>query len=348
MQKQTEAGYSSVLEMAQQLRLSPAAYRRAMEIARLTPDRPGWLRYIDRFLIAVGAALIVAGIAAFFAWNWADLSHMAKFALIQGGIVAAVVAAWRFGLDSNAGRASLFAAAFLTGTLLAVFGQVYQTGADPYGLFLAWAVLILPWAIVGRQAGIWILLQLLLNLTVIMYYTQVLHPPDGWWELTRLLGPLVWLGSTVTDSTLASYLFALNVAALAIWEFGAARGVAWMQGSLFQRLIAFAAFSTVLIPTLIIIVAGSLEEKTGLSLISPVLLLVATVASLYYYRQRRQDLFILTCSLLGVIMVITSFFVRHMVEDSGGLLVLAILLIAQVAGAAWWLRQVSRRWETGT
>jgi hypothetical protein len=181
-----------------------------------------------------------------------------------------------------------------------------------------------------------------------MYYTQVLHPPDGWWELTRLLGPLVWLGSTVTDSTLASYLFALNVAALAIWEFGAARGVAWMQGSLFQRLIAFAAFSTVLIPTLIIIVAGSLEEKTGLSLISPVLLLVATVASLYYYRQRRQDLFILTCSLLGVIMVITSFFVRHMVEDSGGLLVLAILLIAQVAGAAWWLRQVSRRWETGT
>ena len=39
----------------------------------------------------------------------------------------------------------------------------------------------------------------LLNLTLILYYTQVLHPPDGWWELARLLGPLVWLGSTVTD-----------------------------------------------------------------------------------------------------------------------------------------------------
>lgn len=348
MRKEISAGYANVQEMAQQLRLSAAAYRRAIEIARLTPDRTGWLRYVDRFLMVVGAALIVAGIAAFFAWNWAELGHMVKFALIEGGIVAAAVVTWRFGLDSTAGRIGLFAAAFLTGTLLAVFGQVFQTGADPYGLFLVWAAFILPWAIVGRQAGIWMLLQILLNLTVIMYYTQVLHPPDGWWQLAQLLGPLVWLGTTVMDSTLASYLFALNAAALAIWEFGAGRGVAWMQGTLFPRLIACAAFCTVLIPTLIIIIARSLDETTGLSVISPVLLLGATGACLYYYRQRRHDLFILTCSLLSVIMVLTSSFVRYLLGDSGGLLVLAVLVIAQVAGAAWWLRHVAQRWETGT
>lgn len=347
MRKVADAEYASVLEMAQQLKLSPAAYLRAMQIACLTPDRAGWVRYIDRFLIVVGTALVVAGIAAFFAWNWSALNHMTKFALIQGGVVAAVAAAWRFGLDSGAGRASLFAAAFLTGTLLAVFGQVYQTGADPYGLFLVWALLILPWALVGRQAGIWLLLQLLLNLTVIMYYTQVLHPPDGWWELARLLGPLVWLGATVTDSTLASCLFGLNLAALVIWEFGSGRGVAWMQGTLFPRVIAFVALLTVLIPTLILIVVASLEGRTGLTLLPPLLLSAATGAALYYYRQRRRDLFILTCSLLGLIMVITSFFVRHMITGSGDLLFVAILLIAQVAAAAWWLRQVARRWETG-
>ena len=222
MHQETTASYANVHEMARQLKLNAAAYRRAIEIARLAPDRADWLRHIDRFLIAIGALLIVAGIASFFAWNWSDLNYLVKFALIEGGIVAAVVLAWRFGLDSNAGRISLFAAAFLTGTLLAVFGQVYQTGADPYGLFLAWAVLILPWAIIGRQAGIWMLLQILLNLTVIMYYTQVLNPPDGWWQLSQLLGPLVWLGTTVMDSTLASYLFALNAVALVIWEFGTA------------------------------------------------------------------------------------------------------------------------------
>jgi uncharacterized membrane protein len=346
MHQETIANYANVHEMAQQLKLSAAAYRRAIEIAQLTPDRAGWLRYIDHFLIAIGALLIVAGIATFFAWNWADLNYVVKFALIEGGIVAAVVLAWQLALNSIAGRVSLFAAAFLTGTLLAVFGQVYQTGADPYGLFLAWAVLILPWAIIGRQAGIWMLLQILLNLTVIMYYTQVLHPPDGWWQLSQLLGPLVWLGTTVMDSTLASYLFALNAVALVIWEYGAGRGVSWMQGTVFPRLMALAALSTVLIPTLIIIVVASFEEKTGLSVISPALLLAGTGACLYYYQYQRHDLFILTCSLLGVIMVITSFSIRYMLAGTGSLLILAVLVIAQVAGAAWWLRQISQRWAT--
>ena len=176
------ASYSNVQESAEQLRLSAAAYRRAIELARLTPARGDWLQYIDRFLLSAGAILIVAGIAAFFAWNWSELGHISKFAVIQTAILIAVLGAWRLGLDSPGGKACLAAAAFLVGTLLAVFGQVYQTGADPYGLFLAWATLILPWAIIGRQAGVWLLWQALLNLTVIMYYTQVLNPPDGWWQ----------------------------------------------------------------------------------------------------------------------------------------------------------------------
>jgi len=224
MPRDTAASYANVQEMAEQLNLSASAYWRAIEVAQLRPDREDWFRYVDRFLVAIGALLIVAGIAAFFAWNWADLGPMTKFALVESGIVAAVVLAWRLGLDSVAGRASLLAAAFLVGTFLAVFGQVYQTGADPYGLFLVWAVLTLPWAVIGRQAGVWLLLQILLNLTVIMYYTQVLHPPDGWWQLSQLLGPMVWLGATLMDSTLGGYLFSLNAAALVIWELGA-RGV---------------------------------------------------------------------------------------------------------------------------
>ena len=345
MPQEIPANHANLQDVAATLRLSEVAYLRAIELAELRPSREVWLRYLDHFLTGVGVLFVVAGIAAFFAWNWADLGHMAKFALIQGGIVGAVALAWRFGLESMVGKSSLFAAAFLTGTLLAVFGQVYQTGADPYGLFLAWAILILPWAIIGRQVGIWILIQVLLNLTVIMYYTQVLHPPDGWWQLAQLLGPLVWLGSTLTDSTLASYLFALNGLAVVIWEFGASRGVVWMQGTLFQRLYAIAALTTVLIPTLIIVIAASLDETTRLRTISPILLVAATSASIYYYQYKRHDLLILTSCLLGVIMVITTFFARHLLESEGGLLGLAVLVIAQVAGAAWWLREVSRRWE---
>ena len=344
MQKETDADSAALLEMAQQLKLRPAAYRRAMEIARLAPDRAAWLRYIDRFLIAVGALLISTGVAVFFAWNWAGLDAVVKFTLIEGGIVAAVMLAWRSGLDSVIGRVGLLTAAFLTGILLAVFGQVYQTGADPYGLFLTWALLILPWAVIGQQAGVWMLLQLLLNLTVILYYTQVLHPPEGWWQLSQLLGPLVWLGTAVTDSTLASYLFALNAAALVLWEVGARRGIAWMHGVVFPRLIAMLALSTVLIPTLIIIVAASFEEQAGIGLISPVLMAAITGLCLYYYRYQSHDLFILTVFLLGSIMIVNAFAIRFMLGGSGSLLFLAFLIIAQVAGAAWWLRKVAAGW----
>jgi len=45
-------------------------------------------------------------------------------------------------------------------------------------------------------------------------------------------------------------------------------------------------------------------------------------------------------------MVVTSFSIRYMLAGTGSLLILAILVIAQVAGAAWWLRQIAQRWET--
>jgi hypothetical protein len=105
----------------------------------------------------------------------------------------------------------------------------------------------------AHQAGLWIVLQLLLNLTLILYYTQMLHPPSGWWQLSQLLGPLAWLGTTVMDSTLASYLFALNMLALIAWEYASSRSIVWLQGRLFPRLFAFIALCTVLLRTLVII-----------------------------------------------------------------------------------------------
>lgn len=45
-------------------------------------------------LTTTGALLIVADVACLFAWNSAGLHCMAKFALIEVGIVAAVPLAW--------------------------------------------------------------------------------------------------------------------------------------------------------------------------------------------------------------------------------------------------------------
>src|SRR5690606_129804 len=302
----TPATPATVHELATALALDEAAYARAVELAELRPDRDDWRRWLDRFLAATGALLIVAGIAAFFAWNWADMHRMAKFALIEIGIVASVLLAWRLKIDSTGGRAALFAGAFLVGVLLAVFGQVYQTGADPYGLFLAWALLILPWVLVGRQAGLWLLFVVLLDFALILYWTQVLHPPDGWWQLTQLMGPLVWLGSTVIDSRLAGWLFALNAGALVAWEFAAGLGVAWLQGRTGPRLLALAALYTVLAPTLLLIFASSAGEELEITVLSPVLFAAALAACIGYYQYGKRDLFMLTAGVFGAILVVMA------------------------------------------
>ena len=338
---------SVIQEFAAELALGEAAVARSVELAGIRPAVSDWRRFIDRFLMAVGVALLIAGITAFFAWNWADLGHMQKFALIEFGIVAALVVAWRLGPDSAAGGAGLFAASFLVGILLAVYGQVYQTGADPYGLFLSWGVMILPWAVVGRQQAIWLLVVLLLNLALIMYWTQVLNPPDGFWQLAQLLGPVVWLGTLVADSELSSAVFALNVSALIGWEVAANRVSAWMQSAWFVRVIAFLAFATVLPPTLIVIFAASFGEGMAVTLLSPLLLAGTTAACFFYFQYVKQDLFILTCCALAAILVITSVAVRYLLDDFGSMLFLALLLIGQVAAAARWLRHVAVRWEAG-
>lgn len=338
----TQAG---VRELASALELDEAAYRRALRMAGLLPGREDWLRYVSVFLLAIGVLLVVAGVTAFFAANWTELGYFSKFALVELGIAAGCLAAWRLGLDALAGKAALFAAAFLVGVLLAVFGQVYQTGADPYGLFVAWALLVLPWALVGRQAGLWILELVLMNVALILYWTQVLYPPDGWWSLGQLLGPAFLLATAVMDWRLANWLFALNALSLVAWELLARRGIGWMQGPAFPRVGALLALATVVPPTLVLVFGAMVEERLGINVVSPVLYVLATAACLYYYRFSRRDLFILTACLSGAVLVFTSLCIRYLPEGDGSLLLLAIVIMAEVAAVAWWLRQVARAWE---
>ena len=339
------ASHANVYELASDLSLDQSAYRQALGIANLTPDTSEWRHYIDRFLLVIGSALILAGIAAFCAGNWADLGHIQKFALIQAGIAAAVLFTWLLKIDSPGGRASLFGGAVLVGVLLAVYGQVYQTGADPYGLFLTWAVLVLPWALIGRQAGLWFLIVVLANLTVIMYWTQVLYPPEGAWNLAQLLGPIFWLGSTVMDARLANVLFALNAVALVVWEILGALGVTWLRARWAPRVIALVALNVVVLPTMIVIIGESLDVQMKTKVLSPSLMMLAFAACFYYYQYRRHDLFILTCCAMGLILVIMTFAIRHFPDDVSSSLMLAVLLIVMVSTAAYWLRHVSRGWE---
>lgn len=137
-----------------------------------------WARWALLALLALGAGHLLAGIIFFFAYNWDDLTRVAKFAILQGGIAVSVILALVFKLDRPAGQVLLIAATVLVGALLAVIGQVYQTGADAYGLFVTWALVVAPWVLASRSAAHWLIWLIIVYVAANLYAYQVMIPDE--------------------------------------------------------------------------------------------------------------------------------------------------------------------------
>jgi uncharacterized membrane protein len=133
-----------------------------------------WARWALSALLALGAGHVLAGVIYFFAYNWDDLTPMAKFAILQGGMVVSVLLALIVKLDRPAGQVLLIAATVFVGALLAVIGQVYQTGADDYSLFVSWMLLVLPWVLASRSAAHWLIWLVIAYVAANLYAYQVL------------------------------------------------------------------------------------------------------------------------------------------------------------------------------
>ena len=97
----------------------------------LTPSPRGWITLIGATLGAAGIVLLAAALLFAVAFNWDALGHFSRFALVQFTLVIFVAFAWWYSTDTVAGEAALAAACLAVGALLALFGQTYQTGADP-------------------------------------------------------------------------------------------------------------------------------------------------------------------------------------------------------------------------
>ncbi|MCP4042117.1 MAG: DUF2157 domain-containing protein, partial [Gammaproteobacteria bacterium] len=203
-------------------------YYQAIAYAR---DNTVWGQWGLRVLLALGVGQMLAGIIFFFAFNWVDLSPFAKLGLIQGGIVLCAAIAWRAGLDGLVGKASLAAAAVLVGVVLAVYGQIYQTGADAYQLFTGWTVLIIPWVLVSRNAALWLLWLLVGNIALYTFSVQIALP-EGW-----TTWPMVHCGLGVA-----------NLLSLVAVELAVKQGTGWLENRWLRPVLLFAALVLLFIP----------------------------------------------------------------------------------------------------
>jgi uncharacterized membrane protein len=232
-------------------------------------DEAFWARWGMRALLALGIGQFLAGVVFFFAYNWNDLSDIAKFAVIELALAVAVGGALLAGLDRVFGQMLLIAGSVLTGVLLAVIGQVYQTGADMFELFAAWSVLILPWAAVSRHPVHWLLWLVVAEVAFILYADQVLVP------LRDMPGELTWV---IVGATIAM--------ALAVREWAVTRGTAWLAAHWTRLVLLFAAMAALFAPA-----AAQMFDVDNLAagvVCVIAFLLTAIAASALYWRRWRD------------------------------------------------------------
>lgn len=146
-----------------------AAHDRAM--AALHPPRQ-WAMWARRLLLAVGMVLVLTGIVFFFAYNWQDIPPFAKLGGIQVLLAGCTIAAILLRSDTLPAQMMLLAASVMVGVFLAVFGQIYQTGADAWQLFAGWALLSAVWTVLSRFAPHWVFWLVIANIAVTLWWQQ--------------------------------------------------------------------------------------------------------------------------------------------------------------------------------
>lgn len=139
-----------------------------------------WSQFLRRSSIIIATVLLGSALIMAIAANWLTWPKLARVGLLQATITALVLFAWQRGQQEpkdwaraySLSSLSVSLAAIALGALLALIGQSYQTGADPWQLFALWAVLLLPWLIALRTLFIILLVLLLTNITLFLFFEE--------------------------------------------------------------------------------------------------------------------------------------------------------------------------------
>ena len=302
----------------------------AMLAAGVLPDGARWRRFVDALLLWLGVVMLGASLVFFLAYNWAAMGRYAKFALAEGAIVAALAGMAWLGLEHAGGKALLLLASLFVGALLALVGQTYQTGADPWELFAVWAALILPWTLMSRLAAQWLLALGLVNVAAVLYYTTF-----QFWG-----GPL--FRAAFGPIALSWFLLALNAGVLACWELARSRGYTWMADRWAPRVIGLAAGTAASVLGMWAVLgfkdAGAIETLGWFG----------SMAAIYaVYRWLVPDLFMLAAGALSLIVLGNTYLARHVVRfaSADSFFFMSLLVIGSSAAAGWWLRRVGKEFD---
>lgn len=299
--------------------LDAEAWQRAHALVDAPASGAPWRGVLERLSLWLSVALLGAAVICFVAANWEELGRFARIFGLQALLVMATLAAWYYGLARPAGQAALLLAGLLLGGLLALVGQTWQTGADTWQLFAAWAMLLLPWLLAAQSPAMSLL-----------------------WALVANTGVLLWMvewtgGGAVTNLVVGLF----NLALAALWLF-VGRRVEGLAGRLGPRLLVTAG--------LFALTLAALVDVFGWRDISGAGVLVWLLATLVVaaWSLRRRDLAVLSVATLSAIVVVTALLARLVFDlldlATGGLLLMTFAVLGQIAFASDRLRRLHTGW----
>ncbi|MFI4954466.1 MAG: DUF2157 domain-containing protein [Gammaproteobacteria bacterium] len=293
------------------------------------PDR-NWGLLVSRMLLITGILLVLSGIIYFFAYNWTEITPAIKLGSIQGGMLFCLALYYFTDMQKIVSKISLLSASVMVGVFMAVFGQIYQTGADIYTLFTAWALLILPWVIISEFAASWMIWLLVSNFAITMYFEQAM-------EFDIAMKSIVY-----------TYLMLFNGFFLALREILVIRGYQWLSPEWIRRVLLCVILYYALCPITTFIM---LLSKAGPSLIiSTVVAVVIFLLSYIVYRFKLPDVFSVAVTVFAGCLILESGIIKlseiiFFYPYGSGTLMIAALTLCNCVVAATTLSVITKKME---
>ncbi len=304
--------------------INDQAFKAACQLVRPASEWFFWTRQVLQYL---GSALMLAGVIFFFAYNWAEMGRFLKFGLIETAILICVVASFLKRKSELSSKVLLLCASILVGVLLAVYGQVYQTGADAYGLFVGWAILIVGWVVISEFAALWFVWLLLLNIGAAVYWWQVGSPAHS-----------------IRYEYLCLVMTMLNSGALVLREAGFQCGLTWLKGAWLRAILLSAMLGVLSLPVVRFIFDFEITDVTNI--IIACIWIGVVAGSYFYYRFKLPDIISLSLIVLNVCTMLLTIVGKVLFEhlefrDGGPFLLFTFAILGVVTGAAYWLKMTA-------
>ncbi len=268
-----------------------------------------WHTFLRLFFISLGVGFTVAGILFFFAYNWADLHKFIKIGLIEGLIVVMTLVIVFSKLKPDIKNILLTGTSILIGVLFAVFGQIYQTGANAYDLFLGWTLAITIWAIIANYGPLWFVYLLLINTTIFLYAKQVAHDWSFIFTCTLL--------AIVNTISFTSFLVCSKLSTMY-------KTSTWLLYVLILAAVSFATLG----------IMNGIFERTKDTYDFAFFVLFTFTAIAYtigiYYGQKQRNAFYLSVIPLSIIIIVSTAIIEITEGDGGIFLFLSLFIIGSI------------------